>query len=45
MVKLFLDDIRKPPDVDWFIVRNYNQFIDWIDKNGLPDIISFDHDL
>jgi hypothetical protein len=30
---------------DWFIVRNFNQFTDWILQNGLPDFISFDHDL
>jgi len=29
----------------WFVVKNYKQFIHWITKNGLPDIISFDHDL
>jgi hypothetical protein len=30
---------------DWIIVRSYNEFVDWIVKNGLPDFISFDHDL
>lgn len=30
-------------DVIW--VKNYNEFIEWIGKNGLPDKISFDHDL
>ena len=30
---------------DWFIVRSHNEFVDWIKKNGLPDFISFDHDL
>ena len=50
--KLFLDDIRNPnsiyPDTknkDWDIVRNYNEFVDYIIKNGMPDFISFDHDL
>lgn len=32
-------------DQDWYIVRNYNQFIKYIQDNGLPDLISFDHDL
>lgn len=32
-------------DPDWQVVRNYPQFVDWIEKNGLPDLISFDHDL
>ena len=30
---------------DWVIVRSYDQFIDYIKRNGLPQIISFDHDL
>ena len=54
---LFLDDIRHPHDVyrytqqtmflqkKWNIVRNYNEFVKWITKKGLPDFISFDHDL
>jgi hypothetical protein len=29
----------------WEIVRNYDEFIDFISKNGVPDIVSFDHDL
>jgi hypothetical protein len=54
---LFVDDIRYPIDVycytkqdfylrkDWHIVRNYEQFINWIIEYGLPEMISFDHDL
>ena len=30
---------------EWIIVRNYSYFIYWISENGLPDLISFDHDL
>ena len=30
---------------EWVIVRNYSDFIFWIRENGLPDLISFDHDL
>lgn len=30
---------------DWKIVRNYQQFIDHITKHGLPELVSFDHDL
>jgi hypothetical protein len=26
-------------------VKNYNQFVEWINTNGLPDLICFDHDL
>lgn len=29
----------------WEVVRSFDEFVDWILKNGLPDIISFDHDL
>lgn len=54
---LFLDDIRYPKDAyqytgqeifqrkDWHIAQNYQEFVDWILENGLPDMISFDHDL
>ena len=30
---------------EWDIVRTYKQFVDWIKSNGLPKLISFDHDL
>ena len=26
-------------------VYDYNEFVDWIEKNGIPDWIFFDHDL
>ena len=54
---LFLDDVRNPSDcvnymytpiytsVDWIIVRTYDEFVKTIIENGLPEIISFDHDL
>lgn len=29
----------------WCVVRSYVQFIKYIEENGLPSIISFDHDL
>ena len=29
----------------WDIVRDYNEFVKWITENGLPDYVSFDHDL
>ena len=55
--KLFLDDIREVKDPylytgnkiyltdNWIIVRNYEEFCELIKSNGLPDIVSFDHDL
>ena len=54
---LFLDDIRIPVDAfeytnepmfvhkKWDIVRTYEEFVEWITINGMPDFISFDHDL
>lgn len=30
---------------NWQIVRSYNEFVTWIETRGLPDFISFDHDL
>lgn len=54
---LFLDDLRNPDvcseytknpiydEVEWEIVRNYDQFVAFITANGLPKIVSFDHDL
>ena len=54
---IFLDDFRLPKDaynyllqpiyisVDWEIVRNYDEFVKIIIEKGIPEIISFDHDL
>tara|TARA_R110000868_G_scaffold221156_1_gene472632 strand:- start:267 stop:656 length:390 start_codon:yes stop_codon:yes gene_type:complete len=52
---LWLDDLRNPfldiegriPKEEGVIhwVLNYREFVYWINKYGLPDIISFDHDL
>lgn len=32
-------------DENWDIVRTYNDFVGYIEHFGLPDVISFDHDL
>jgi hypothetical protein len=51
MYSLFLDDIRLPNPFlknytkTWTVVRNYNEFVKIIKERGLPDFISFDHDL
>lgn len=52
---LFLDDDArriptklswcKLPDVPWTFVRSYDEFVKIIEERGLPEIISFDHDL
>lgn len=52
MKKLFLDDIRTIDMVydksiidEFDIVRTYDEFVDYIKTNGLPNFISFDNDL
>jgi hypothetical protein len=30
---------------DWRVVRSHDEFVDCIEKNGVPDFVSFDHDL
>ena len=52
MKKLFLDDIRSVEMVyeaseakGFEVVRTYQEFVDYIRQNGLPDFISFDNDL
>lgn len=47
MVKVYLDDVRTPIENDWYVVRNYNEFVHLINKLGLDkiDLISMDHDL
>jgi hypothetical protein len=54
---LFLDDERIPLHVfgytnnyiylttKWKIVRSYDSFVEYILKYGLPNMVSFDHDL
>ena len=52
MKKLFLDDIRSVEMIydksvahEFDIVRTYDEFVSYIQENGLPDFISFDNDL
>lgn len=54
---LYLDDERQPiqsvgftnnniyATTEWVIVRSYDQFVKCIQENGLPVLVSFDHDL
>jgi len=42
--QLYLDDVRVVPD-GFVLVENYVEFTEYITQNGLPDFISFDHDL
>ena len=50
--KLFLDDIRtismvydSSMETEFNIVRNYADFVSYIETHGLPNFISFDNDL
>lgn len=52
MKKLFLDDVRtvsmvypNASDDEFDVVRSYQEFVEYIMDNGLPDYISFDNDL
>lgn len=54
---LFLDDVRSPAgafihtsnpyylDRTWIVVRSYDAFVKCIKDIGMPEIVSFDHDL
>lgn len=44
---LFIDDERYPPKDGqrWIIARDWPQVLDVISQNGMPEHISFDHDL
>ena len=42
--KLYLDDIRPIP-FGFVGVCSYLEFVTFIEQNGLPNFISFDHDL
>jgi hypothetical protein len=56
-MNLFLDDCRTLEEAHnftlnpiyknwkWSIVRSYDEFVTFIETNGLPEFISFDHDL
>lgn len=54
-VKMFLDDERKPNwvfrsgpdsvDSSWVVVRTFAEAVKWVEANGCPDRIAFDHDL
>lgn len=53
MYHLFLDDERHPKQVTWIklpyanyqIVRSYNQSVDYVESFGVPEFVTFDHDL
>lgn len=43
--KMFIDDERFPVTDDWVIVRSSAEAIDYVQQHGMPQEISFDHDL
>ncbi len=43
--KLFLDDVRQPYDSSWDVARSYAEFAAYVSEHGVPEVISFDHDL
>lgn len=50
--KLYLDDLREPRQTfpttsnsEWAVVKSFAEFVAKITKDGLPFIVSFDHDL
>ena len=46
MTSMYLDDERHPKtERDWFIVRTYNEALQYIVSHDCPSYISFDHDL
>jgi hypothetical protein len=47
MNKMFIDDERFPPGngEGWLICRDFGMVKRYVEFNGIPDHISFDHDL
>lgn len=43
--KQFYDTLSQKYDIKFVWVKNIYQFIEYIEKNGVPPFISFDHDL
>ena len=43
-MKLWVDDLRDPPDPEWMVARNYQEAIAILEL-GLVVTVSFDHDL
>lgn len=43
--KLYLDDIRNPADTTYIVARTVKEAQHLVEKYGVPEHISFDHDL
>lgn len=44
-MRLYLDDIRNPKSEGFIVVRSVEDAISFVKENGIPNYISFDHDL
>lgn len=44
-IKLYIDDIRIPKTDGFIVIRSFDEAIAFIKTNGIPNYISFDHDL
>lgn len=44
-MKIWLDDLRLPPTPDWLWCKSHWDLQSAVEKYGLPELISFDHDL
>lgn len=42
---LYLDDLRENPNPNWIVARSLNEAETIVKSKGMPDFISFDHDL
>ena len=47
MTNIYLDDVRTPIGGAWVVVRDYDEFVETVERIGLENIglISLDHDL
>lgn len=45
MKKLYIDDIRTPKFKGYDVVRTSFEAVKYLEENGCPNLISFDHDL
>ena len=43
MSKLYIDDMRRPPDMSWDLVCDTASAIEYVSSYGCPDEISFDY--
>lgn len=43
--RMSLEKYSGIPNIHWETVTNYDEFVKFVEKNGIPDAVSFDHDL